>query len=81
MSKHDDLTSLKDMLSHSREAVQLLGNLSADQLAQERVVQLALTRLMEIIGESAKRVSGATQVKHPEIPARVSPETIDLPEP
>lgn len=68
MSKHDDRVSLKDMLSHAREAVKLLGNASREELGRNRVTQLALTRLVEIMGEAANRVSQATRQKTPEIP-------------
>ncbi len=68
MSKHEDQVSLKDMLSHAREAMELLGDLSREDLHHDRVMQLALTRLIEIIGEAANRVSAATQVHHAAIP-------------
>jgi uncharacterized protein with HEPN domain len=68
MSKHDDRINLKDMLSHAREAVELLGDSSRNDLQLDRVMQLALTRLVEIIGEAANRVSAATQDKKPAIP-------------
>lgn len=68
MSRHDDRVSLKDMLSHAREAVALLGSSSRDDLAGQRMLQLALTRLVEIIGEAANRVSQPTQARHPEVP-------------
>ncbi|MEW6359028.1 MAG: DUF86 domain-containing protein [Planctomycetota bacterium] len=68
MSKHDDRVSLKDMLSHAREAVELLGAAGRDELERDRVMQLALTRLVEIVGEAANRVSAPTQQKRPEIP-------------
>ena len=51
MSKHDDRVSLKDMLSHSQEAAELLGNSGREELGRDRVMQLALTRLMEIVGD------------------------------
>jgi len=68
MSKHDDLLSLKDMLSHAREAVDLLGNASREELGRNRVMQLALTRLVEIAGEAANRVSQEAQQDYPQIP-------------
>ncbi|MBL7218733.1 MAG: DUF86 domain-containing protein [Phycisphaerae bacterium] len=68
MSRHDDQTSLNAMLSHAREAVELLGHANREELGQNRVVQLALTRLVEIVGEAANRVSQAMQQKTPEIP-------------
>ena len=43
MSRHDDRVSLKDMLSHAREAVELLGNASREELGHNRMMQLALT--------------------------------------
>jgi uncharacterized protein with HEPN domain len=68
MSKRDEQVSIRDMLSHASEAVELLGTASRTRLGRDRVVQLALTRLVEIIGEAANRVSDATRQKHPKIP-------------
>ena len=45
------------MLDHALEAVDLLGKSSRRDLSNNRMMQLALTRLMEIIGEAANRVS------------------------
>lgn len=59
---------MKDMLSHAREAVELLGDTSRQEFESERVIQLALTRLVEIVGEAANRVSAARKQNHPEIP-------------
>jgi uncharacterized protein with HEPN domain len=56
------------MLAHSQEAVDVLGSLSRDDLGSNRVVQLALTRLVEIVGEAANRVSPETQQENPGIP-------------
>lgn len=68
MSRRDDQVSLKDMLRHAREAVELLGNASREELAENRVMQLALTRLVEILGEPANRVSAAAQQEHVDVP-------------
>lgn len=68
MSKHDDRVSLKDMLIHAREAIELLGTASQEALEQDRVMQLALTRLIEIVGEAANRISLETRHKHAKIP-------------
>ena len=68
MSKHDEMVSLKDMLSHAREAKELLGNKDRKDLGGNRVLQLALTRLMEIIGEAANRVPRKTRERCPDIP-------------
>ena len=68
MSMHDDAVSLKDMLNHAREAVELLSDTSRETFRDQRVLQLALTRLVEIVGEAANRVSDATRQAHPDIP-------------
>jgi len=67
MSLRDDQISLGDMLSYAREAVEMLGEVSREEFNRNRVMQLALTRLVEIVGESANRVSPATQQKYPQI--------------
>lgn len=68
MSRHDDQVSLKDMLSHACEAVELIENESREAFQQNRVMQLALTRLVEILGEAANRVSQSTRQRTPDVP-------------
>lgn len=48
MSKHDDRLSLNDMLLYAQEAVNLLRDEGREELGNDRVLQLALTRLVEI---------------------------------
>ena len=68
MTKRDDTIFLVDMLAHAREAVELLGDAGPDDLAGDRVTQLALRKLVEIVEEAANRTSPATQAHYPEIP-------------
>lgn len=68
MTQHDDSASLRQMLDHSREAVALVQGRSRADLDGERVLTLALCRLIEIIGEAANRVSQSRRARHPEIP-------------
>lgn len=67
MSKHDDRVSLQDMLDRGREAISLLGDIDRESLASERVTQLALIQLVQIIGEAATRVSHETRMEFSEI--------------
>ena len=67
MSKRDDQISLVDMLNHAKEAVDLLGGASLDDLEGDRVMQLALRKLVEVVGEAANRVSEETQQQHTSI--------------
>ncbi len=68
MSRRDDRVSLVDMLIHAEEAVVLLGEATLNDLIEDRVMQLALQKLVEIVGEAANRVSEDTQQRHQEIP-------------
>ncbi|MXY82453.1 MAG: DUF86 domain-containing protein [Gemmatimonadetes bacterium] len=68
MSRRDDRVSLVDMLNHAEEAVVLLGEASLSELAEDRVMELALRKLVEIVGEAANRVSEETQHCPQEIP-------------
>ena len=64
MSKRDDRVSLVDMLVYAEEAIEILGETSLEEMARNRVMQLALQRLVEIVGEAARRVSRKTQEQH-----------------
>jgi len=67
MSK-DDLVRLRHMLDSAMEAVELIQGKSRADLDTNRVVSLALVRLMEIVGEAANRVTTATRLQYPGIP-------------
>ena len=67
MSKHDDAVRLRHMLDHAREAVALIQDKRCAHLEDSRVLQLALVRLIEIVGEAASHVSEQERGKHPQI--------------
>jgi uncharacterized protein with HEPN domain len=62
-----DEASLRQMLDHSWEALQLAAGRSRADLDSDRLFNLAMTRLLEIVGEAAARVSQATCDGHPQI--------------
>jgi uncharacterized protein with HEPN domain len=64
MSKHNDCTSVGQMLDHAREAVDMLRDRSLKDLDENRMLELALVRLVEIIGEAAYRVSEEGRENH-----------------
>lgn len=68
MSSHDPTISMRQMLDHASEAVKMIRGRHADELAGDRMLELALTRLVEIVGEAAKRVPKAMQDKHAAVP-------------
>ncbi|HEV3415401.1 MAG TPA: HepT-like ribonuclease domain-containing protein [Pirellulales bacterium] len=68
MTRRDDTIRIENMLDHSREAVELANGKSRADLDDNRVFNLALTRLLEIVGEAAARVSQVTRDKYSQIP-------------
>lgn len=70
MSQHDDTPRPRHMLDHAIEAVQLTSTRDRSDLDRDRLLSLALVRLIEIVGEPANRVTSATQDAHPSIPWR-----------
>ena len=63
-----DRIRLLHMLEHAREAVQLVEGRARTELDENRVLSLALVRLLEIIGEAAAGVSEESRSKFPGIP-------------
>lgn len=70
MTRHDDIVRLRHMLDHAREAVAMLAGKERADLQSERMLELALVRLIEIVGEAAARVSPEGQERYPLIPWR-----------
>ncbi len=68
MSQRDDALRLRHMLDASRKAVALLAGRKRAQLEGDEVAQLALARLLEIVGEAAGRVSPKYRASHARLP-------------
>ena len=68
MSEHDDRVRLRHMLDYTREAIDLTLNRSREDLDQDRLLQLGLVRLIEIVGEAAVQTHwpGRRKRKQPE---------------
>jgi uncharacterized protein with HEPN domain len=64
MTRHDDTASMRHMLDHAREAIVMARGKTKSDLLTDRKLGLAVTRLLEIIGEAAVRVSSATRQKY-----------------
>jgi uncharacterized protein with HEPN domain len=50
MTQHDPLLRVRHMLDFAREAVELLGDRSLDNLQANRVLQLAIVQLIGLLG-------------------------------
>jgi uncharacterized protein with HEPN domain len=56
------------MLDHAREAVELAKGKTRADLANTRLLQLGLVRLVEIVGEAAASIARDQRAKYPVIP-------------
>ena len=68
MSRRDDTVPMRHMLDYAREITAMVHGRRRQDLDTDRMFQLTLTHLIEIIGEAANRVSAAGQDRYPEIP-------------
>jgi len=68
MSKHESHVRLRHMLDYAREALVLSRGKSRADLDTDRLLNLALTRLLEMIGEAANQVPREKQADYPELP-------------
>ncbi len=68
MTRRDPHVALRQMLDYAREAQALSAGKKRADLDDDRLLDLALTRLLEIIGEAANRVPPDIQAQHPAIP-------------
>ena len=76
MPRDRDGVRLLHMLEHSREAIQLVSGRTRQDLDTDRVLSLALVRLLEIVGEAASGISTDVRQKRSGIPRA---ETVGLP--
>jgi uncharacterized protein with HEPN domain len=68
MRRPEDEARLRHMLDYALEAVRMAQGRSRTDLDADRLFNLAMTRLLEIIGEAAGRVTQGTREEHPEVP-------------
>lgn len=64
----DDDVRLRHLIDAAERAIRFASDRSRADLDIDDMLTLALTKLVEIVGEAAKRVSGETKDAHPEIP-------------
>ena len=64
------MVSVHHMLDHGREAVEMARGRSRVDLDADRMLNLALVRLMEVIGEASRRVPEDFRCRHEQVPWR-----------
>ena len=67
MKKPDDYVRLRHILDSARKAVQFSQGRNLGDMSSDEMLNLALTRLLEIIGEASKEVSEEFRDEHPQI--------------
>ena len=68
MPQHDSEARLRHMLDCAREAAQMAQGKTRADLDSDRMLNLSLVRLLEIIGEAAARVPTADRLRYSTIP-------------
>jgi uncharacterized protein with HEPN domain len=64
----EDLARMRHMLESAREANELIKDKKREDLDIDRLLNLALVRLLEVVGEAANRVTNTTRLQFSEIP-------------
>jgi uncharacterized protein with HEPN domain len=70
MPRHEDRVLLRHMLDHAAEAVAMVQDRQRADLNRNRMLELSLIRLVEVVGEAASRMGEATQRRYPSMPWR-----------
>lgn len=66
--RDEDRIRLLHMREAEAKAIAMAEGLRREELASTRMLALALTRCLEIVGEAASRVSAETREQHPDLP-------------
>ena len=68
MPRRDPKVRLLHMRDYARKAVAMIEGQTRTDLDSDEKLRLALTHLVELVGEAASKVPVEVQSKHPEIP-------------
>lgn len=71
MTRHDPMVRVHHMLDHARAAVEMVRERTRNDLCRDRILTLALVRLMEILGEAGSRIPYEWRSCHPQIPGAI----------
>lgn len=63
-----DLVKCEDMRIHAERACEYLGERTLDEFLDDHLIQAAVVRCVEVIGEAARLVSDDTRERAPQIP-------------
>ena len=63
-----DEAFLLDVLIAARKILRYTNGVSQDEFAQNEILQDAVTRQVQVIGEAASRISPEMRERHPDVP-------------
>jgi uncharacterized protein with HEPN domain len=64
----DDEVRIRHLRDAASKALGYSVGKTRDDLAEDEVLRLALTKLVEIVGEAAKQISADTRAEYPAVP-------------
>lgn len=65
-----DEVRIRHMVDAASTAIRFVAGRTRDDLDTDEMLRLALTKLVEIVGEAAKQVSEGTRLRAPDVPWR-----------
>ena len=68
MSQKDEGLYIQHMIDNSNKAISFVKNITREDFDRDEKLRLALTHLLQVIGEAARRVSLEFRDNHPQIP-------------
>ena len=68
MSQRDPMAAMRHMLEYARKAVRICESKTRGDLQDDELLQLGLTRAVELIGEAANRVPSELRDRYHDIP-------------
>jgi uncharacterized protein with HEPN domain len=68
MTQKDDRVYVRHMIDNSNKAINFVKDISREDFDSDEKLRLALTHLLQIIGEAARRISPKFRADYPQIP-------------
>ena len=68
MSRKNERVYIQHMIDNSNKAINFIKDISREDFDNDEKLRLALTHLLQVIGEAARRVSPEFRDHHPQIP-------------
>jgi uncharacterized protein with HEPN domain len=66
LARRDWRLLVQDIIDYASDIVNMTGGMDYDGFVEDRVVQLAVTRCLEVIGEAARHVPADVRARCPE---------------